>query len=258
MFSYRRLRNRKSPLPTLGKQWIMDSGGFSELHLFGKYTFNVDQYLLGILRFKPTFFCSMDWTCEPSSLKATGKSLLEHLTLSTQSHIVLRESVEKKNLLDRLMGCIQGYHADDYLLHIDMLREHGLLEDYMGIGTLCRRQKTAEIIPILRQIKQNLPSRVKLHGFGIKTTTLRNPAIYGLLNSCDSMSWSRQAREESKRGVRPCLGQACCVWNTPDVCRSRADDCANCPIFMREWTKQIEETILETSQQSLIPIEDVC
>ncbi len=60
----------------------------------------------------------------------------------------------------------------------------------VGVGSVCRRQRTGEIREVLEALRDRDPE-VPLHGYGVKTQGLR---IYGdLLASSDSMGWSLNA-----------------------------------------------------------------
>lgn len=236
LFSVSRLLDRKSKINTFGKEWILDSGGFTQLLLNGKYTFTIEDYIEIVKLQEPNIFVSMDWMCEPWILKKTCKTIKDHLTFTVNNHIKIKELY---NGSSKLMGVVQGYNKDDYLTHVDMLKEHGLIEEYMGIGTLCRRQSTDDILNIPFLIKRNLPEWVKLHGFGVKTLALKKCGIYNLLYSSDSESWSFLARKLQKRVVNE-IGICKC---DNSICKSKAKNCANCGRYMRYWTLKIEELI---------------
>ena len=84
---------------------------------------------------------------------------------------------------------IQGYRVEEYLYSIDRIKEQGLLTDLMAIGSLCVRKKISEVRKIILLIRKNLPSRVKLHGFGVDLRFLRDPAIFNALYSTDTAAW---------------------------------------------------------------------
>jgi hypothetical protein len=87
----------------------------------------------------------------------------------------------------------------------------------VGVGSVCRRQSTAEVADILTALHRAGVTR--LHGFGVKTQGL---ARYGhLLTSADSMAWSAQARH------RPALPG--CNHAT----------CANCRRYALTWRDRV-------------------
>ena len=67
--SRRRLFERKS-LPVGAGPWALDSGGFTELNLFGHWQTTEDDYVSDVLRFEReignlAWVAPMDWMCEP-------------------------------------------------------------------------------------------------------------------------------------------------------------------------------------------------
>lgn len=87
------------------------------------------------------------------------------------------------------LSCI----IDDYLRNLDQIKEDGLLTKRLAIGSICRRGQTKQIARIIRTVKRELPSWVKLHAFGVKSNVLSTDAKY-LLHSADSQSWGIQER----------------------------------------------------------------
>lgn len=69
----------------------------------------------------------------------------------------------------------------------------------MGVGSVCKRNSDPDAIQwVLTCIKQVRPD-LRLHGFGLKLTALRVPAIRELLHSSDSMAWSFHERKNGRR-----------------------------------------------------------
>lgn len=71
---------------------------------------------------------------------------------------------------------------------------------WVGVGSVCKRQsKPAAIMSVLRAILDERPD-LRLHGFGVKVTSLAEGAIRDSLYSADSMAWSYRARIEGRNG----------------------------------------------------------
>lgn len=85
-------------------------------------------------------------------------------------------------------------------------------EKIVGVGSVCRRNKTTEIWQIAESLKD-----LKLHGFGVKTSGIDVAARY--FTSTDSMAWSFAARRSP-----PLLGHD-----------SRHINCANCVDYALMW-----------------------
>src|SRR4051812_45221172 len=80
--SRRRLTDRKT-LPQAVQPWALDSGGFTELNMYGHWETTEDDYVKDVLRFEDgigrlEWVAPMDWMCEPFVLEKTGGSVPVH------------------------------------------------------------------------------------------------------------------------------------------------------------------------------------
>jgi hypothetical protein len=102
---------------------------------------------------------------------------------------------------------IQGWQLADYLRCVALYESSGVnlaALPRVGLGSVCRRQSTAEIAVIV----STLAGRgLRLHGFGVKTGGLH---LYGHRPaSADSMAWSYAARREPR--LPGCTGHKNCA-----------------------------------------------
>lgn len=200
--------------------WALDSGGFTELSMYGKWTISAADYTKEVRRIQSRvgsmdFAAQQDWMCEPAILKKTTLSVKEHQQRTIDNYLELCQ-------LDPTipwLPVLQGWTLDDYLQIIDLYYKHNVplhTLPLVGLGSVCRRQNTKEIESIIYTITTQVPN-IQLHGFGIKSQGLR---LYGrLLASCDSMAWSYQAR------YSPPLPE----------CATQHKNCANCQIYAELW-----------------------
>ncbi len=80
----------------------------------------------------------------------------------------------------------------------------------VGLGSVCRRQSTAEIAVIVAALARR---GLRLHGFGVKTGGLH---LYGhQLASADSMAWSYTARRALPCPAAPGTATAPTAWRMP-------------------------------------------
>jgi hypothetical protein len=94
------------------------------------------------------------------------------------------------------MPVLQGYAPDDYVRHLAQYGKRLALGAWVGVGSVCKRNgNPAKILDVLMAIKMVRPD-LKLHGFGLKITALKNGLIRSLLHSADSMAWSFAARKQ--------------------------------------------------------------
>ncbi len=237
MFSLRRLKKRISAVPFNSLDWVMDSGAFSEINLNGKYTFTPAEYLQYVELHRPPLFFNMDYMCEPFVLQKTGLTVTKHQEMTIENQIKIMDLLDGYDIRGEFAGCIQGWQIEDYLKHIDMLKNQGLITAKMGIGSVCRRTSKSQILKILQAVKQELPN-TKLHGFGVKTDILKEPLVYEFLESCDSMAWSFAGRRDIK---------SCKICEYPN-----AKNCANCYYYMLKWYRRLQSVHDATRKQKTL------
>jgi len=196
--SNRRMRKIKKVKPSQGP-WVLDSGGFSELTIHGKWTFTKEEYAQEIKRYQEKagnleWAAPMDWMCEPNIIQKTGKSVEEHQQLTIENFLYLRENVG-----NIVVPVLQGWNQNDYLKHIEMYEKYNVdltKERITGIGSICRRGQTENIINIVKMLHKE---KIKMHTFGMKGSALK--IVHHLIESSDSMAWAmRASREEPMPG----------------------------------------------------------
>lgn len=227
--SRRRLCERKS-LPSATCDWALDSGGFSELSLFGTWTVGSDEYIAEVRRYRDEigrmqWASCQDWMCEPWMLERTGMTVSDHQRLTTRNYLELRQKAPDVTWLPVL----QGWQEDDYLRHWEQYEREGVDLaglSVVGLGSVCRRQHMEEA----RQIVERLQP-LQLHGFGFKLTGLS--MVGDVLASSDSMAWSLHARH------RPPL----------PGCPHKS--CANCVKWALKWRQQVLGCLRKTMPRQL-------
>ncbi|WUA12563.1 hypothetical protein OG225_42405 (plasmid) [Nocardia sp. NBC_01377] len=93
-----------------------------------------------------------------------------------------------------IVPVLQGWTVTEYRDAIAMFHDAGIdlaAEPIVGVGSVCRRQASAEAADIFAEICQTVPG-IRLHGFGVKASGLQR--FGDLLASADSMAWSFAAR----------------------------------------------------------------
>lgn len=217
--SHRRLATYRR-LPIAAAAWALDSGGFTELSMFGQWRTTARQYLTAMRRYVNEvgylqWAAPQDWMCEPLILAKTGQTVAEHQRRTVDSFLQLRSLAPDLPVIPVL----QGWDRGDYLRCVDLYAAAGVdlpAEPLVGVGSICRRQHTAQITDILSTLAS---AGLQLHGFGVKTAGLSR---YGpLLASADSMAWSYTARR------------------LPALPGCRHQNCANCPRFATRWRTQV-------------------
>lgn len=158
-----------------------------------------------------------DWMCEPEMLAKTGLTVREHQRRTVDSVLELRA------LGADVIDVVQGYTLPEYLECVELYDKAGIdlrAAPVVGLGSVCRRQAMGEAAVIARELWR---LGLRLHGFGVKITGLRN---FGhLLTSADSMAWSKDAYYAARRGIRH------------PGCTHKS--CANCLRYALRWREQL-------------------
>jgi hypothetical protein len=217
--SHRRLSQRRR-LPRALGTWALDSGGFTELSLHGRWASSPAAYVRAARRYRDevgglAWAAPQDWMCEPAVLVRTGLTVLSHQERTVAS------VAELQTLAPDLpfVPVLQGWTLADYHRCADLYGRVGIdlrAADVVGLGSVCRRQATGEIEEIARSLAG---LGLRLHGFGVKTAGLARYAEH--LISADSLAWSYEARRSA-----PLAG---CVHR----------NCANCLPYALRWRDRV-------------------
>lgn len=229
--SRRTLAEVRKPPRAIGI-WALDSGGFSELSMFGEWRTSPAAYVAEARRWSTEvgglqWAAIQDWMCEPFMLARTGLSVVEHQRRTVASLLELR------GLAPELPWApvLQGYRLDEYLRCADLYEAAGInlaAEPVVGLGSVCRRQATAEARVIVRRLATE--RKLKLHGFGFKVGA--GAAVGACLASSDSLAWSQHARHRPPLPghEKPGPGR-----------RFGHRSCANCLDYALAWRKKVVE-----------------
>lgn len=192
MVSRRRLQARP-----VGKEaavdWVLDSGGFTELDKYHGWTLAPDEYLTMVNRWardigRLQWAAPQDWMCEPHMLDKTGLTVAEHQRRTVDNYLELRTL----DAAAPIIPVLQGWTPDDYLRCVDLYSAAGVdlaSLDLVGLGSVCRRQGIGVAEHIVRSLQP-----IRLHGFGMKKTAIGR--FGDLLASADSMAWSFGGRRD--------------------------------------------------------------
>src|SRR5437016_3067603 len=78
-----RVLSKLGKLPIAAHLWALDSGAFSELQMFGRWTVKPRVYVERVRRYsseigKLSWAAPQDWMCEPFILQRTGLTVARH------------------------------------------------------------------------------------------------------------------------------------------------------------------------------------
>jgi hypothetical protein len=231
--SDRRLRPYRT-LPVAAAPWTLDSGGFTELQKYGRWTVEPRDYVTRVRRYRDDigqlqWAAPQDWMCEPIVINGgtiagqrfagTHLSVAEHQRRTVLNYVQLHDLAPDVNWVP----VVQGDTEDAYLRCVDLYQTLIGLDlttvPLVGLGSVCRRQATAEAGQIITALHRRGVTR--LHGFGFKTLGLI--AYQHLLLSADSLAWSLDARQE-RRPLPGCIGHK---------------NCANCLRYALRWRSKV-------------------
>lgn len=168
---------------------FIDSGGYSFIASKKDYTTTDREYLEYIEDNNPDLFALRDYPCEPDVLKQYNRTVDDHIEFTIEKHRSLLELLDEFNISAKPVCIVQGWNLSDYKRCLDRLREEDLLTDYVGIGSVCRRNEDKRIKNIITAIRKELPSKKKLHAFGVKHNLLIFDNVVEALDSCDSLAY---------------------------------------------------------------------
>jgi hypothetical protein len=218
--SHRQLARRRSLRPA-SCRWALDSGGFTELSMHGRWVTSPAAYAEAVAGYveRPgglDFAAPQDWMCEPQMITRTGLSVREHQERTVANYLQLSSLAPGLPFIP----VVQGWQLADYLHCLTLYESAGVnlaALPRVGLGSVCRRQSTAEIALIVDVLARR---GLRMHGFGVKTGGLH---LYGRqLASADSMAWSYAARREPP--LPGCTGHI---------------NCANCLIYATRWRTRV-------------------
>lgn len=222
LVSHRRLAGRRT-LPRATGEWALDSGGFTELSLHGRWRSDARTYVAAVRRYATeiggmAWAAPQDWMTEAHVRARTGLSLRTHLLRTVRNYLQLRELAPELPIIP----VVQGDEVCDYHRCADSYERHGVdltALPLVGVGSVCRRQHSGQVERIVRSLHAR---GLRLHCFGVKTIGL---ARYGdAVGSSDSAAWSFSGRY------------------VPGCAPSHRSE-ANCLTYALSWHARLQSTL---------------
>jgi hypothetical protein len=237
MVSHRTLKTYRT-LHRSTDPWILDSGAFTELLMYGEFRTTPREYVQAVARYQReignlVWAAPQDMMCEPQIIHGgriagriapgTGLTEEQHQRLSVANLLELRSlwpeySDDECPFIPVIQGGSKGSHIRNFA-HYGEAGIRFTEEKVTGIGSVCRLQSQPREICNLMRAMRLAP---RIHGFGLKTTGLL--ACHPLLTSSDSLAWSYAARM-----VPPFPGHS-------------HNSCANCLAFACVWRRKLLES----------------
>ena len=191
----RRLRVR--PAPPQCRPLFADCGGFFFALKGRDYPFTWQEYVAWLAAMQPDYAACMDYPCEAEV--AADDAAVRQRQLRTLAHAGVLLSLD---VPWQWIPVLQGRTVAQYRQHAQGYRRAGLHRPYMGIGSLCRRTRIAEISAIVRAMTEELPES-RFHLFGVKSAVFQQrESLPAAVASADSGAWNGmfgQGRTKWKR-----------------------------------------------------------
>jgi hypothetical protein len=195
--SINRIRNRKGPFTV--RDWVLDSGAFTEIKDHGRHRFPVSEYAGQIRRWSTNgnllAAACQDWMCEPEIIKRTGRSVADHQRLTIENY----DALVAEDTGVYILPALQGFRPAEYVDHIRQYGDRLKPGMWLGVGSVCKRKTPAGMYAVLSAIRNERPD-LKLHGFGVTLLALMQPLVVSCFHTCDSMAWSYGARFDRSGG----------------------------------------------------------
>lgn len=255
LFVSRRTLAKRKSLPRAVTPWALDSGGFTELQMHGRWTLSPAEYAAEVRRYRDEigmldWAAPQDWMCEPIVLAGgeaargirfagTGLSVEEHQRRTIENLLELRSIAPDLPFIPVL----QGWSVYDYWRHHEAYSAAGVdlsKEPRVGVGTVCRRQGTSTATLIMQSLAHG---GLRLHGFGFKVLGLRASERH--MESADSLAWSETARR-----APPLPGH-----DKPGAGRPRGHiNCANCLDYALLWRAELLDGLARQRQREQLDL----
>lgn len=176
---------------------------FTEVSTHGGFRDDPEVYAAQVERWRTcggfVGACSQDYMCEPFVLAKTGLTVRRHQELTIERYVRIRAATQ-----GRIIPVLQGFLPSEYVDHLHMYGDRGLLSMGLriGVGSVCKRNARPEQVEdVLTRIK-NESRGLLLHGLGIKITALQSRVVRDCLYSADSMAWSSRARHAKRDAMK--------------------------------------------------------
>jgi hypothetical protein len=263
-----RFRNRRAPMGC--PEVFIDSGAFTTIARFGGYPDPVFLYARRLHEIHHKGIASItaavaqDYMCEAFMLKRTGMTVRQHQELTIERYDELLDELTflfEDDVPFPVIPVLQGYQPGEYQQHLDMYGDRLKPGMWVGVGSVCKRNSsTSDVIGVLDAIERRRPG-LRLHGFGLKTTALKDTTVRSLLYSADSMGWAlHEQKELTVRWSRLCaeLGRKLTTWEVKQILRNLGQHCPD-PNSWRaalRFSESIERQVstTETSWQMGLPL----
>lgn len=225
LFLNRRQLAGRATFPRAAGPWRLDSGGFTELGLYGRWELTAPAYAAEVRRYATEVgrleaAACRDYIAAPEALAATGLTVREHQLRTVGNYLEDRDE-----LGDLVRPVVQGWTLDEYRRHVDDYAAAGvdLTVGLTFLGSVAMRDDTPGVELLVRELAG---AGMRVHVLGAKAGLAR----YGDVADGDSTAWSREARSRP-----PMPGHAHGTTGR--------GTCQNCLPYALRWRTELLELI---------------
>lgn len=188
LISYLEFRNMRDVVSANGKEWQLDSGGYTvgvKNKLNGPfvhdYPFTIESYADFINRQKPT----VAWTMDSSIKYPFPKDII-----AQKQEITNQNTAKLIDYTHRIGNVLQGWDIDDYHQHIDKMKESGTLTEWIAMSVTQAKVNKYFARDMIIDVAKRLPGGTKLHALAFKFALLKPfPILTKTIYSSDSANW---------------------------------------------------------------------
>ncbi|WP_459192099.1 deazapurine DNA modification protein DpdA family protein [Halosimplex sp. J119] len=153
-----------------------------------EYPESTESYLYDIGQIQPTRYAWRDYVCEDDVREFHDWTVEKQQERTLDRHIECANLHEDLGITAEPVAVVQGWKPADYRRHAQQLRDHGLVTERLGIGTMCGRDDTGVCEEIVAAVREVLPD-VELHAFGLDKRCYDSEFIIDEITSTDSLAY---------------------------------------------------------------------
>lgn len=183
---------------------FVDSGGYqAAVHFQDEYPYTPRELFEWAETIGADYVAGMDWACEDAKKLATGLDGVSPDDIASVEDRINRTIVDQKEQLEvykagnwsfEFVPVIQGQTIAQYRECARRLRLNNLARDYMGIGTVCKRDSPEQILSVVKACEDELPL-TDFHLFGATKYVWKDERLRDRFRSADTHAWALKTPE---------------------------------------------------------------
>lgn len=198
-----RFRQSWRKVAAAGLRIHLDSGGFVAMAKYGRYRFSVEDYAQLAAEMRPEWWAQMDLCCEPE-IAANAGEVSRRIDETAANLRACRSAAIDAGAAAPLI-VLQGWKPADYTSGPAFDDPSFEWPEIVGVGSVCRRHLNGPdgLLAVIGKIDAKLPSHVRLHLFGVKSTGAEVLRNHPRIASVDSMAWHAGAWHAARKAGVP-------------------------------------------------------